>query len=568
MISAPAGVGKGGCSVAVTAPSLASNSTTAAAAATTVSMALRTSAAERSCPSTSDSTSLQQVLVSTSSTAANIAFHHNSFGWAAPATAASQPTQSSSHHKQNHHHHHHYNHPTATTGLSTYGQSSDLATLQQQQQQQQQQYAAAAAALLQSLPASVTHNLISPHLQAALTLSSPSLRGTPGQSPAVILAPDNHNIAAIATTLPIASIPPSLAPLCPLPSSSPPPLPLPPALTVQDRIMTPPVYNGVNPHYPGLRVVHQSPPIFAVDHFLTPHECDFLIHSALDSFGPAPVVGKGAGEISPSRTSSTCYLAREDVPDVMRKVTALTGKPLEHCELPQVGRYLPSQQYLQHYDAFDLSTDDGRRFAANGGQRTLTVLIYLNTVARGGGTRFPALNLEIQPRQGMAVVFFPATIDGLLDKMALHAALPAIDTKFVSQVWIRQGNYNGHPSKRLTQTLGAPFSMTPPQQQQQQQVVSASNETSNEHHPMQQEQQLPLLPIAHPHQQPSAHHNSHHHQQQQQPQQQYQHHNHQQQQQLHEHHNHQQLPQPQQQGFPQAATAEQLSWRAVATRSF
>jgi prolyl 4-hydroxylase len=111
------------------------------------------------------------------------------------------------------------------------------------------------------------------------------------------------------------------------------------------------------------------------------------------------------------------------------------------------------------YVAFDLSTEDGRRFAANGGQRTVTVLIYLNDVMRGGATRFPALNLDIQPRRGMALVFFPATVDGMLDKMALHAALPAIDTKFVSQVWIRQSIYNGQPSKRLQQTLGAPISL-------------------------------------------------------------------------------------------------------------
>jgi prolyl 4-hydroxylase len=159
---------------------------------------------------------------------------------------------------------------------------------------------------------------------------------------------------------------------------------------------------------------------------------------------------------------TTCYLAREDLPDYVRKVSLLTGKPAEHCELPQVGRYFPSQQYLQHFDAFDLSNDDGRRFAANGGQRTVTVLVYLNDVHQGGQTAFPVLNVEVQPRQGMAIVFFPATVDGLLDKMALHAAKPAIDTKYVSQVWVRQGEYHGQPSKRLPQTLGVPFGTAPP----------------------------------------------------------------------------------------------------------
>ena len=229
--------------------------------------------------------------------------------------------------------------------------------------------------------------------------------------------------------------------------------------TVQDRPTQPPIYNGINPSYPGLRIINTQPPIFCVDHFLSELECHFLIAHASDSFGPAPVVGKGAGEVSPSRTSSTCYLAREDVPDVLRKISVLTGKPYDHCELPQVGRYFPTQQYLQHYDAFDLSTEDGRRFAMNGGQRTITVLIYLNTVPHGGATRFPALDLEVRPVRGMALVFFPATVDGLLDQMALHAALPAIDTKYVSQVWIRQSTYVGQPSKRLAQPLGVPFGM-------------------------------------------------------------------------------------------------------------
>lgn len=115
----------------------------------------------------------------------------------------------------------------------------------------------------------------------------------------------------------------------------------------------------------------------------------------------------------------------------------------------------------QHFDAFNLDEEDGRRFASNGGQRTVTVLVYLNDVAQGGATSFPALNLQVQPREGMALVFFPATIDGALDKQALHAALPAVDTKFVSQIWIRQSNYYGQPSKRLAQTMGVPLHATP-----------------------------------------------------------------------------------------------------------
>jgi prolyl 4-hydroxylase len=330
-----------------------------------------------------------------------------------------------------------------SSGMLTHAQTANIFDQKQimplHHQQQLQQH------LFSNINSS-PHNLIPFHLQTTQSNVMLNLNGTPGYPPALIpqlLQQQQqqmsypHNFANNNVSI---QSPQSSA-----------------VYTVQDRPTVQPMYNGVNLSYPGLRMLNAQPPIFCVDNFLTEFECRFLIEHAQDSFGPAPVVGKGAGEVSPSRTSSTCYLAREDLPDILRKVSILTGKPIEHCELPQVGRYFPSQQYLQHFDAFDVSTEDGRRFALNGGQRTVTVLMYLNTVARGGATRFPALNLDVQPVQGQALIFFPATVDGFLDKMALHAAMPAIDTKYVSQIWIRQAVYTGLPSKRLPQILGVPF---------------------------------------------------------------------------------------------------------------
>jgi len=290
----------------------------------------------------------------------------------------------------------------------------------------------------------------------------------------------------------------------------------------------------LNPAYPLVTAVSQSPPIYLVsdaaltrarscrrpvcsrpaplqvDDFLTPHECEQLIAAAAAHLSPAPVIGKGSGEVSSSRTSSTCYLAREDLPILCAKLTGLlNGKPQGHFELPQVGRcvwagcccccccyhysaattpllllllprsaysanptaaplpplpaaltptissppssdrYLPNQYYKQHFDAFDLGTEDGQRFAQNGGQRVATVLVYLNDVPAGGQTSFPRAGIAVSPRRGSAVVFFPASLDGELDQRALHAAEDAVSEKWVSQIWVRQADYNGLPSVRI-----------------------------------------------------------------------------------------------------------------------
>lgn len=180
-------------------------------------------------------------------------------------------------------------------------------------------------------------------------------------------------------------------------------------------------YQPINPRYPGLSIANSSPSIFVVDNFLSPEKCDLLIQSATPFMIPAPVVGAGNGEVSASRTSTTCFIAREDVPSVVNGVSELLmGKPVEHIELPQVGRYQAGEEYRAHYDSFDMETADGRRFASNGGQRVCTVLIYLNDVPTGGQTAFPLLRQAFQPKQGRALVFFPSKLNGEVDSQTLH----------------------------------------------------------------------------------------------------------------------------------------------------
>ncbi|GMH84049.1 hypothetical protein TrST_g11219 [Triparma strigata] len=263
-----------------------------------------------------------------------------------------------------------------------------------------------------------------------------------------------------------------------------------------------PKYLPINLNYPNLALITSidpslnSPPIYYVHDFLTINECDKLIQAGLEGgFHPSPVVGdsplpdptipatlRAKPKISSARTSTTIYLDRADVPTLVSKVTNLTGVGPSQCELPQVAQYLPDQKYDSHYDAFDTTTPNGVAFCQNGGQRICTVLVYLNDVEVGGRTSFPMafwredlrgednmLNggqgggdgrgVSVRPRKGGAVVFFPShntynamgkELGLVLDPLALHRAEEAVDVKYVSQVWIRAGEYNGVPSRRLS----------------------------------------------------------------------------------------------------------------------
>jgi len=189
-----------------------------------------------------------------------------------------------------------------------------------------------------------------------------------------------------------------------------------------------------------------SPPVHVIRNFLSDKECDDLIALSDGRLTEAQVVGKGNsvnsyGYVQGStsqRTSRTCTVLKDESSFLCEKIEALTYKPREHFESPQVGVYHTGQHYAAHYDAVEPTSDVGPQFLANGGQRVCTVLVYLNTPSSGGCTSFPSLNLKVQPRKGSALVFFPGFTDGAVDTRALHCAEHADDDKWVSQVWIRE----------------------------------------------------------------------------------------------------------------------------------
>jgi prolyl 4-hydroxylase len=166
------------------------------------------------------------------------------------------------------------------------------------------------------------------------------------------------------------------------------------------------VYQSLNQKYPGIeRLVYDNdgPPIHVVHDFLTDHEADFLIDVA-ESCLSRSLVG---GDIAiPGRTSDSCYFEQYHLPGLMEKVTSLTGKPLEHCEYPQVAKYVAGQHYGMHYDGFSShGGPTGLKELTYGGNRVATVLIYLNDVAEGGETYFHYMDLKIRPTKGYRLGF-------------------------------------------------------------------------------------------------------------------------------------------------------------------
>lgn len=207
---------------------------------------------------------------------------------------------------------------------------------------------------------------------------------------------------------------------------------------------------------PGLRVLNIDPPVFTVDDFLGANECDALVESARESGGlkMSAIGGADNENIRTSRTVALNSHGLESHPTkkailkraeyLLPAVEGLSGKPDAFTapkagekkwafELPQVAHYSGGEYFKAHEDGFPLSIAVDKGY-----QRRATVLVYLNDVEKGGATRFEHLGIEVQPKKGKALVFFPSTAACMPDARTLHTATPADEghEKWVSQLWV------------------------------------------------------------------------------------------------------------------------------------
>jgi len=208
------------------------------------------------------------------------------------------------------------------------------------------------------------------------------------------------------------------------------------------------------------RVLHVDPLVLEVEEFLTAEEC--LRYQALSSSPESyktqsQTVGKDSVAQS-SRTSTTWFHCYERVPEFMAKTCRLLGlDSIEKFEEPQTVRYRTGEKFTWHLDALSpTGISDGDSVA---GQRVATILVYLTSLpsGQGGATLFRDLPdprtgkppLRVQPKQGNALLFFPAA-GGIpstpLDIRTLHCGEVVGDSendddKWIAQCWIRKGRY-------------------------------------------------------------------------------------------------------------------------------
>ena len=181
-----------------------------------------------------------------------------------------------------------------------------------------------------------------------------------------------------------------------------------------------------------LAQVYELPGLLSLD------ECDEVISAINGALQPSTVT-RGSSDY---RTSRTCHLRqnhRDLAERLDRRFAALLGVDPGLSEPIQGQRYDPGEYFKEHTDWFAPGTKEYAKHTVSGGQRTWTVMVYLNAVERGGETCFKRLGRCFTPVAGHALAWNNLQADGSPNPFTLHEAMPVqAGSKWVITKWFRE----------------------------------------------------------------------------------------------------------------------------------
>jgi prolyl 4-hydroxylase len=197
-------------------------------------------------------------------------------------------------------------------------------------------------------------------------------------------------------------------------------------------------------------VVHMrtdDPVVATLGNVLDAEECRALIEMARPRLAPSTLVDQATGRdvVSDKRTSRGMFFRLEEndfIARIDRRVSQLMNLPLENGEGLQVLHYPNGAGSEPHFDYLQPTNAANRESLLRSGQRVSTLVTYLNDVAAGGQTVFPALGWAVSPLRGNAIYFEYGDDSGRVDARSLHAGAPVTQgEKWVVTKWMRQRRF-------------------------------------------------------------------------------------------------------------------------------
>jgi len=184
--------------------------------------------------------------------------------------------------------------------------------------------------------------------------------------------------------------------------------------------------------------------MYEIPNFLTESECTLIINEINGQLTRSTVT---TGDDN-YRTSRTCYLKTHNnvlSTNLDERICDLFGTTVKFSEGVQGVRYDKSEYFKGHTDWFEPGTSHYEENVNPGGQRTWTVMIYLNQPTKGGHTYFEKIGRGFAPVTGTALLWNNLYPTGEGNPFTHHEALPVEEgNKWIITKWLRSKTGRNH----------------------------------------------------------------------------------------------------------------------------
>jgi prolyl 4-hydroxylase len=192
--------------------------------------------------------------------------------------------------------------------------------------------------------------------------------------------------------------------------------------------------------YPGIqRVPSKELSLFILRDFLSADECAALV-SMIDAKRRPSTIADANGD-GYFRTSETCDLDHGDsfVAAINARLDDFVGIATTHGEPIQGQRYDVGQEFKAHTDYFDPKGADYAQYCSVAGNRTWTLMVYLDQPLAGGATRFTKIGKTVQPQTGKLLAWNNRISSGQPNPASIHHGMKVrAGVKHVITKWYRE----------------------------------------------------------------------------------------------------------------------------------
>lgn len=177
------------------------------------------------------------------------------------------------------------------------------------------------------------------------------------------------------------------------------------------------------------------PNIYSLDNFISNNECEHIIKTA------KPHLIYNNTKICKGKTCRFKYNYDTTFENIGNKISNEIGYSIKNMEYFQVSCYNVGEESKPHYDSWkqDGSPEHLNNFKF-GGNRLVTVVLYLNNVIEGGETKMTKLNKLVIPKQGK-ILFLENCDKGTnnQNEVSEYCSMPLLNgIKYVLTIWFKE----------------------------------------------------------------------------------------------------------------------------------